>query len=81
MNITVMKWCSQVLLNVLTLVQAKASLFEDYYEDFFIRASDIPQIREIKLNILALIATQVSITAILRELQASVMIFSFLATL
>lgn len=61
-----------VMANLLTFVQAKSYLFEDFYEDFFVRSSDTHQIRAMKLDVLALIATESSITAILQELQAYV---------
>ncbi|MCO5586355.1 hypothetical protein L7F22_040295 [Adiantum nelumboides] len=61
-----------VLANLLTLVKKKPSLFEEYYDDFFVRSSDSHHIRAMKLEILALIATKSSIGAILQELQAYV---------
>lgn len=57
--------------NLVTLVKMKPSLFEDYYDEFFVRSSDTHQVGAMKLEILALIATKSSITAILQELQAS----------
>ncbi|KAI5055018.1 hypothetical protein GOP47_0030163 [Adiantum capillus-veneris] len=59
-----------VLANLLTLVKNNPSLFEEYYDDFFVRSSDSLHVRAMKLEILALIATKSSIAAILQELQA-----------
>lgn len=61
-----------VITNLLTFVQERPYLFETFYEDFYIRSSDTQHIRAMKLDILALIATEVSITPILQELQAYV---------
>lgn len=58
-----------VLSNLATFVRAMPSLFEPYYEDFFVRSSDTYQMRAIKLDILSLIATELSIDTILLEFQ------------
>ncbi|KAH7294225.1 hypothetical protein KP509_28G061600 [Ceratopteris richardii] len=59
-----------VLANLLTLAKEKPSLFEEYYGDFFVCSSDNYHVRAMKLEILAVIARESSISAILQELQA-----------
>lgn len=58
-----------VLSNLATFVGAMPSLFEPYFEDFFVRSSDTYHMRAIKLDILSLIATESSIDTILLEFQ------------
>lgn len=45
------------------------SLFADYFEDFFISASETYQIKALKLEILSLIATDSSISCIFQEFE------------
>ncbi|KAJ7516116.1 hypothetical protein O6H91_22G043400 [Diphasiastrum complanatum] len=61
-----------VLSNIAMLVEAMPDLFENQYEDLFIRASDADHVRALKLDILVSIATESSISAILQEFQAYV---------
>ncbi|KAH9327723.1 hypothetical protein KI387_007901, partial [Taxus chinensis] len=58
-----------VLANLATFVGEMPSLFEPYFEDFFIRSSDTYHMRAIKLEILSVIATGSSINTILQEFQ------------
>ncbi|GLJ04692.1 hypothetical protein SUGI_0001410 [Cryptomeria japonica] len=58
-----------VLANLATFVGEMPSLFEQNFEDFFIRSSDTYHMRAIKLEILSIVATESSIHTILQELQ------------
>ncbi|CAM6097008.1 unnamed protein product [Calypogeia fissa] len=58
-----------VLANIATFVRQAPSLFEPYYEEFFISSQDGGQIRALKLDILCLLATESSIQSILEEFQ------------
>lgn len=58
-----------VLSNLATFVAAMPSLFEPFFEDFFVQYSDTYHMRAIKLEILSLIATESSIHSILLEFQ------------
>lgn len=58
-----------VLCNVQMFAKAAPSLFEPYFEDFFISSSDLYQTRALKLEILSTIATDSSIQIILEEFQ------------
>ncbi|PQQ06646.1 AP3-complex subunit beta-A-like isoform X2 [Prunus yedoensis var. nudiflora] len=58
-----------VLCNVQVFAKAIPSLFSLYFEDFFICSSDSYQIKALKLDILAYIATDSSISFILKEFQ------------
>lgn len=59
----------KVLANIATFVRQAPSLFEPYYEDFFITSQDGEQIRDLKLDILCQLATESSIQSILEEFQ------------
>lgn len=59
----------QVLCNIQVFSKAMPSLFASYSEDFFICSSDTYQIKALKLEILANIATESSISVILQEFQ------------
>ncbi|CAL8125514.1 unnamed protein product [Prunus armeniaca] len=56
-----------VLCNIQVFAKAIPSLFSLYFEDFFICSSDSYQIKALKLDILAYIATDSSISFILKE--------------
>lgn len=58
-----------VLCNIQMFAKAAPSLFEPYFEDFFISSSDLYQTRALKLEILSTIATDSSIQIILEEFQ------------
>ncbi|TQD85157.1 hypothetical protein C1H46_029245 [Malus baccata] len=58
-----------VLCNIQVLAKAIPSLFSPYFEDFFICSSDSYQIKALKLDMLAYIATDSSISFILKEFQ------------
>ncbi|GAB2288734.1 hypothetical protein Dimus_023050 [Dionaea muscipula] len=58
-----------VLCNIQVFAKAMPSLFASYYEDFFISSSDSYQIKSLKLEILASIATDSSIHYIFQEFQ------------
>ncbi|KAM1126069.1 hypothetical protein ACFX2B_040793 [Malus domestica] len=58
-----------VLCNIQVLAKAIPSLFSPYFEDFFICSLDSYQIKALKLDILAYIATDSSISFILKEFQ------------
>ncbi|KAL9249746.1 AP3-complex subunit beta-A-like protein [Drosera capensis] len=59
----------QVLCNILIFCKTMPSLFSTHYEDFFISASDTYQIKALKLEILATIATESSMQYIFQEFQ------------
>ncbi|PRQ59216.1 putative AP complex subunit beta, AP-3 complex subunit beta domain-containing protein [Rosa chinensis] len=58
-----------VLCNIQLFAKAIPSLFSPYFEDFFICSSDSYQIKALKLDILAHIATDSSIPFVLKEFQ------------
>ncbi|GAB2216804.1 hypothetical protein Droror1_Dr00024584 [Drosera rotundifolia] len=58
-----------VLCNILIFCKTMPSLFSTHYEDFFIPASDSYQIKAVKLEILATIATESSMQYIFLEFQ------------
>ncbi|KAM1913363.1 hypothetical protein ACFX14_001315 [Malus domestica] len=58
-----------VLCNIQVFAKAIPSLFSPYFEDFFICSSESYQIKALKLDILAYIATDSSISFILKEFQ------------
>jgi AP-3 complex subunit beta len=59
----------QVLCNIQVFAKAMPSLFAPHYEDFFIYSADSYQIKELKLEILSIIASDSSISFILKEFQ------------
>lgn len=59
----------QVLCNIQVFAKAMPRIFAPYFEDFFICSSDPYQIKALKLEILSSIATDSSISVILREFQ------------
>ncbi|KAF3433695.1 hypothetical protein FNV43_RR24798 [Rhamnella rubrinervis] len=58
-----------VLCNIQVFAKAMPSLFAQHFEDFYICSSDSYQIKALKLEILASIATDSSIMLILKEFQ------------
>ncbi|KAG5533385.1 hypothetical protein RHGRI_027536 [Rhododendron griersonianum] len=58
-----------VLCNIQVFAKAMPRIFAPYFEDFFICSSDPYQIKALKLEILSSIATDSSISVILREFQ------------
>ncbi|XP_019107207.2 AP3-complex subunit beta-A isoform X2 [Beta vulgaris subsp. vulgaris] len=58
-----------VLCNIQVFAKVMPSLFADYFEDFFISASETYQIKALKLEILSLIATDSSISCIFQEFE------------
>ncbi|CAI8586163.1 unnamed protein product [Vicia faba] len=58
-----------VLCNIQVFAKAMPSLFAPYYEDFFIYTADSYQIKALKLEILSIIASEASISFILKEFQ------------
>ncbi|XP_024544114.1 AP3-complex subunit beta-A [Selaginella moellendorffii] len=59
-----------VLANILSFSKCEPSLFEAYFEDFFICSSDSQAIQALKLDILTNIVSDLSATQILQELEA-----------
>ncbi|EFJ15528.1 hypothetical protein SELMODRAFT_740, partial [Selaginella moellendorffii] len=59
-----------VLANILSFSKCEPSLFEAYFEDFFICSSDSQAIQTLKLDILTNIVSDFSATQILQELEA-----------
>ncbi|WJX58729.1 AP3-complex subunit beta-A [Trifolium repens] len=58
-----------VLCNIQVFAKAMPSLFAPHYEDFLIYSADSYQIKELKLEILSIIASDSSISFILKEFQ------------
>ncbi|XP_074308244.1 AP3-complex subunit beta-A [Silene latifolia] len=58
-----------VLCNIQIFAKVMPSLFSDYYEDFFISTSETYPIKALKLEVLSLIATELSIPCIFQEFQ------------
>ncbi|KAH9624201.1 hypothetical protein KSS87_008278 [Heliosperma pusillum] len=58
-----------VLCNIQIFAKVMPSLFSDYYEDFFISTTETYPIKALKLEILSLIATELSIRCIFQEFQ------------
>ncbi|KAF9931932.1 AP-3 complex subunit beta-2 [Modicella reniformis] len=58
-----------VLNNIVAIVSQRPYVFDQFYQYFFVRSTDPVFIRNLKLDILTMIATESNITFILRELQ------------
>ncbi|KAF9185382.1 AP-3 complex subunit beta-2 [Haplosporangium sp. Z 767] len=58
-----------VLNNIVAIASQRPYVFDQFYQHFFVRSTDPVFIRNLKLDILTLIATESNITYILRELQ------------
>ncbi|CAG8441070.1 3847_t:CDS:10 [Acaulospora morrowiae] len=58
-----------VLANIATMATQRPSLFEPHLQQFFVRSTDPVFIRDLKMEIMTLIATESNITGLLRELQ------------
>ncbi|KAG0306101.1 AP-3 complex subunit beta-2 [Dissophora globulifera] len=58
-----------VLNNIVAIASQRPYVFDQFYQHFFIRSTDPGFIRNLKLDILTMIATESNITFILRELQ------------
>ncbi|RIA91767.1 adaptin N terminal region-domain-containing protein [Glomus cerebriforme] len=58
-----------VLANIATMATQRPYLFEPHLQQFFVRSTDSVFIRNLKLEIMTLIATENNITILLRELQ------------
>nr|CAG8572796.1 1593_t:CDS:10 [Entrophospora candida] len=58
-----------VLANIATMATQRPYLFEQHLQQFFVRSTDPSFIRNLKLEIMTLIATETNITLLLRELQ------------
>ncbi|GBC07185.1 hypothetical protein RclHR1_00730034 [Rhizophagus clarus] len=58
-----------VLANIATMATQRPHLFEPHLQQFFVRSTDSAFIRNLKLEIMTLIATENNITVLLRELQ------------
>lgn len=64
---------------MLAFAKAVPSLFDSFYEDFFISSSDSYQIRTVKLEILSTIATESSVPFIFEEFQVKLLLlFKFI---
>ncbi|KAF8925331.1 AP-3 complex subunit beta-2 [Dissophora ornata] len=58
-----------VLNNIVAIASQRPYVFDQFYQHFFVRSNDPVFIRNLKLDILTMIATESNITFILRELQ------------
>ncbi|CAG8706713.1 1114_t:CDS:2, partial [Dentiscutata heterogama] len=58
-----------VLANIATMATQRPYLFEPHLQQFFVRSTDPVFIRNLKMEIMTLVATEINITGILRELQ------------
>ncbi|CAG8597398.1 6772_t:CDS:2, partial [Cetraspora pellucida] len=58
-----------VLANIATMATQRPYLFEPHLQQFFVRSTDAVFIRNLKMEIMTLVATESNITGILRELQ------------
>ncbi|MCD9644439.1 hypothetical protein HAX54_032653 [Datura stramonium] len=58
-----------VLCNIQVFAKAMPTLFVSHFEDFFVSSTDPYQVKALKLDILSLIATDSSISPILKEFQ------------
>ncbi|KAF9199895.1 AP-3 complex subunit beta-2, partial [Haplosporangium sp. Z 27] len=58
-----------VLNNIVAISSQRPYIFDQYYQHFFVRSTDPAFVRNLKLDILTLIASESNITFILRELQ------------
>ncbi len=58
-----------VLSNIATMSAKRRGMFEPFLKSFFVRSNDATHIRILKLEILTNIASETSISTILRELQ------------
>ncbi|KAG0089327.1 AP-3 complex subunit beta-2 [Podila epicladia] len=58
-----------VLNNIVAISSKRPYVFDQFYQQFFVRSTDPIFIRNLKLEILTLIATEGNITFVLRELQ------------
>ncbi|ORZ09403.1 adaptin N terminal region-domain-containing protein [Lobosporangium transversale] len=58
-----------VLNNIVAIASERPYIFDQFYQHFFVRSTDPIFIRNLKLDILTMIATESNITFILRELQ------------
>ncbi|KAF9102676.1 AP-3 complex subunit beta-2 [Mortierella sp. AM989] len=58
-----------VLNNIVAIASQRPYIFDQFYQHFFVRSTDPVFIRNLKLDILTLIASESNITFILRELQ------------
>ncbi|KAF9348601.1 AP-3 complex subunit beta-2 [Mortierella sp. AD094] len=58
-----------VLNNIVAIASQRPYVFDQFYQHFFVRSTDPVFIRNLKLDILTLIASESNITFILRELQ------------
>ncbi|KAI8363062.1 adaptin N terminal region-domain-containing protein [Mortierella sp. GBAus27b] len=58
-----------VLNNIVAIASQRPYVFDQFYQHFFVRSTDPVFIRNLKLDILTMIATESNITFILRELQ------------
>lgn len=63
------QWLMQVLCNIQVFAKATPSLFAPHYQDLFIHSADSYQIKALKLEILSYIATDSSVSFILKEFQ------------
>ncbi|GAB6018942.1 AP-3 complex subunit beta-2 [Chamberlinius hualienensis] len=63
---------SIVLSNIATMSTCRKGMFEPYLKSFFIRSSDPTHIKLLKLEILTNLATETSISVVLREFQTYV---------
>eukprot|EP00897_Mesotaenium_endlicherianum_P001195 jgi/Mesen1/11076/ME000099S10514 len=59
-----------VLSNIAAMAGAHPGLFAELYEDFYVRAGDARPVRELKVDVLSLLASEFSVSSILTELQA-----------
>lgn len=60
---------SVVLASIASMSIQRKSIFEPYMKSFFVRASDATHVKLLKLDILTNLATEASISVILREFQ------------
>ncbi|KAI1320022.1 AP-3 complex subunit beta-2 [Mortierella claussenii] len=58
-----------VLNNIVAIASQRPYIFDQFYQHFFVRSTDPIIIRNLKLDILTMVATESNITFILRELQ------------
>jgi hypothetical protein len=58
-----------VLLNLITIAQTRSSVLEPFFRNFFLFIDDAKHIQDLKLELLALVASKSNATHILRELK------------
>ncbi len=67
-----------VLSNVATMAKERPNMFTDSLKEFYVFASDASFIKELKLEILSLLATDTTAHQILKEFRVGIKLFDFL---